>query len=97
MQGEVVGVVWYTNRYSYPRGHWLRLFRIDKARPKPTPSEKALAALKYHIVFPNEQPARIVRRGVLACEGAECDFVLVPANSFIATADAVALAGAVEC
>ncbi len=42
--GEVAGVIWYTNRWTYPRGHWLRLFRIAEAQPRPPVSDKALAA-----------------------------------------------------
>jgi len=46
-------------------------------------AEKELAALKYNIVFPDVQPSKLIRRGILACTvaGAACQFVLLLPSS----------------
>ena len=40
----------------------------------------ALISAKHEAVFPDDGPARIVRRGVLFCaeSGSQCDFVHIP-------------------
>jgi tetratricopeptide (TPR) repeat protein len=42
------------------------------------PLESALQSAKFNVVFPDDHPARILRRGVLVCEGMNlgCDFTL---------------------
>jgi tetratricopeptide (TPR) repeat protein len=42
------------------------------------PLESALQSAKFNVLFPDDHPTRIVRRGVLVCEGEDlgCDFTL---------------------
>jgi tetratricopeptide (TPR) repeat protein len=44
---------------------------------------EALAAAKYDVLFPNDHPIRIVRRGILMCHSGAtgCEFVLYPTDS----------------
>jgi tetratricopeptide (TPR) repeat protein/transglutaminase-like putative cysteine protease len=43
----------------------------------------SIVSAEYDVAFPDDRPARIVRRGILQCpaEGANCRFVLLPVES----------------